>query len=132
MKPSLFVFLTALSVVLSSYAVLPIDKRTLYVTVQGLAGRDLLKEGVARTEFAPLTIDSDQGQVKVKRFDVTLARGSKPVEVVEVATGNRIDLREFADSARSGDRLVIDIKELSGIEQGERSGGEYVIIVPVK
>ena len=126
-----FLFLS-LSVIISSYTVEVTEKPTFQVVIQGTQGRDLLKEGVSRNEFAPMTIVTDQKEARVEGFDVVLARGSSPIEVFEVAAGNSMDLREFAGSARSGDRLVIEIKKISGIESADLSGTEYIVIIPVK
>ena len=134
MKPSFYCSLVILliSIAISSYTAGTAEKPTLQVAIQGMEGQDILKEGVARTEFALMTIETDQEGTAVKKFEVILARGSSPIERFEVNAGNSMDLREFADSARSGDRLVIDIKEVSGIEQADIFGAAYVISIPVK
>ena len=132
MKLSLYYSLILLSLIVSSYTIEATVKPAFQVTIQGIEGRNLLKEGVARPEFAPMTIETDQEGIAVKKFEVVLARGSNPVETFEVATGNRMDLREFADSARSGDRLVVDIREVSGLDQADISGAKYVIVIPVQ
>ena len=132
MKPSFFHLpaILLLLVIASAFTATPVARPSLHITIQGVEGRDLLKDGIARTEFAPLTIDTDQEGAVVKKFDIVLARGSKPIETVEVATGNRVDLREFADSARPGARLVVDVKEITGIELTDVE--HSVVVIPVK
>lgn len=48
---------------------------------------------------------------KVTRWEVTLARGSRPVETKKV-TSQKVNLTSFASKARPGDRIVIEVKEV--------------------
>lgn len=48
---------------------------------------------------------------RVSKWEVTLARGSRPVDSKKV-TGDQIDLTSFASKARAGDRIVVEVKEV--------------------
>ena len=131
-RPLFYSSILLASLLLVSYVSKSSKPSAFHVTIQGIEGRDILKEGVARTEFARMTLETDREETAVEGFEVVLARGSSPVETFVVDTGNSMDLREFADSARSGDRLVVDVKEVTGMNPADVSGTDYVIAIPVK
>lgn len=131
MKPSLQNSLVALLIFGLASAFLTAKKPTFEVAVQGIEDRNILKEGVARTEFALMTIETKEEGTAVEKFEIVLARGSNPIEVVVVEEGNSMNLLEFADSAQSGDRLVIDIQAMSGTGT-DLSGANAVVVIPVK
>jgi hypothetical protein len=53
----------------------------------------------------------DDARYLVTAWDVTLARGARPVATKKV-TGRRANLQSFIPKARKGDRIVIEIKEV--------------------
>ena len=128
-RPLFYSSIFLASLLLASHVPRNSKPSAFHVTIQGIEGRDILKEGVARTEFARMTLETDREETAIEGFEVVLARGSSPVETFVVDTGNSMDLREFADSARSGDRLVIDVKKVTGIDPANAS---YVMSIPVK
>ena len=101
-----------------------------HVTISGIEGRNL-EEGIDRHEFALMTLEATEEGAAVTRFDIILARGNQPIETLEDNQGNSIDLREFADTAQSGDRLVIDVKEISGVEPSA-TGTASIVSIPIQ
>ena len=116
----------------SSFLAKTHDKPTFQVTIQGIENRNIIEEGIASTEFALMTIETDEKDTEVKEFEVVLARGSNPVEHTVVETGNSFDLREFADSAKSGDRIVVDIKEIAGTQRANVLSADNVIVIHIR
>lgn len=100
------------------------------VTIAGVEELNL-ETGIDRHEFALMTLEATKEGAAVTRFDVTLARGNQPIESVEGTEGNTLDLREFSDTAESGDRLVIDVKEMSGTEL-PTAGTATVVSIPIQ
>ena len=45
---------------------------------------------------------------RIRKMTVTLARGPRPIQTKEFTTEN-LDLRQWRSSAKSGDRIVIEI-----------------------
>jgi gliding motility-associated protein GldM len=50
-------------------------------------------------------------QYRVTKWEVTLARGSRPIEVKKV-TGTKANLASFVSKARAGDRIIVEAKEV--------------------
>lgn len=80
------------------------------LSIKGI-GHDL-KEGLKPAEFGELTIESSNKNIKIEAFQITLARGNRAIEISDVK-GNKFDLRKYDGYARSGDRIVIEIKKVS-------------------
>ena len=85
-----------------------------------------LKEGLTKSEFNELTLTTNQ-DLKVETFQITLARGNRPVKVFDVS-GSVFNLRKLVGNARKGDYIVIIIKKLSGPKHSER---ELFLAIPV-
>lgn len=73
-------------------------------SVRSLTMRALADESFA--EFLP-----NDAQFRVAEYTVYLARGSRPVNQVK-ANGPDVDLRAFANQAKPGDRLVIEVTKV--------------------
>jgi gliding motility-associated protein GldM len=50
-------------------------------------------------------------QYRVTKWEVTLARGSRPIEVKKV-NGTKANLASFVSKARAGDRIIVEAKEV--------------------
>ena len=74
-----------------------------------------LNEGLKPSEFAKLTIASIDKAIEVESFEITLARGNRAVSILTIES-DTFDLREFQGKARSGDRIVIQIINISDNE----------------
>lgn len=53
----------------------------------------------------------DDAQYRVTKWEVTLARGPRPIEVIKVS-GPRANLGPFVSKARPGDRIIVEAKEV--------------------
>lgn len=49
---------------------------------------------------------------RVAEWEITLARGSRPIQTKKVSNQQEVILNDFAASAQSGDRIVIEIKKI--------------------
>jgi len=101
------------------------------VNVQGVDNRNVLKDGVEPDELANLTINVDGKSLYVDEFDVIHARGKSPVGSMAVK-GNSCNLSSFRKKAKSGDRLVIDIKRVVDHQQHPIESGQLVVQIPIK
>ena len=84
------------------------EKSPFTISIKGLDHN--LNEGLKNNEFAKMTIESNDENVKVESFEITLARGSRAISI-QTIDGNSFDLGKYRGQARSGDRIVIDIKK---------------------
>lgn len=106
----LFSFVFIFILFTSSFTILPIVDFEIKFLIKGVDYE--LKEGLKPSELNELTIESSNQEIKVEAFQVTLARGNRAVEISDVV-GNKFNLRKFSSDARSGDRIVVEIKKLS-------------------
>lgn len=53
----------------------------------------------------------DDANYRVTKWEVTLARGARPIEVKQI-TSTKANLASFVSKARAGDRIVIEAKEV--------------------
>lgn len=112
MKNSHFLFLVlfSLTVFTSSFNFLSIDDLEFKYLIKGVTHE--LNEGLKPSEFDKLTIELTNHEIKIEAFQITLSRGNRAVNISDVKS-NTFNLRKFYGEARSGDRIVIEIKKLS-------------------
>jgi len=119
--------LFVLTLVISSFTTFFVDELNFEISVAGVNHE--LKEGLKPAEFAKLTIESKDEKIKVKSFEITLARGSRAISITTYE-GNIVDLNLLKANARSGDRIVIDIKSMS-IENESSSPANAIFVIKV-
>lgn len=112
MKKSSFLLLTILLVVFPASAFIQpsFDGPNFKYSIKGV-NHDL-KDGSKISEFNELRIETGDKDLVIESFQITLARGNRAIEVTDV-NGSIFDLRKYIRKARSGDRIVIEIKKLS-------------------
>ena len=71
--------------------------------------REITLEAVPDADFAQFL--PEDARYRVTKWEVTLARGQRPIERKEV-TGTRANLASFVSKARPNDRIVIEAKEV--------------------
>lgn len=133
MKTTLFQILCTALITLSltAFTTFSLDDLTFEVQVQGVENKNLLKEGLQPAELALMTIESNDEKVSIEKFEVILARGSRPVsEGSQTVSGKQFDLATFAEQARAGDRIVIEIMELSTAQSLDNQSS--IITIPIK
>ena len=106
----LFSFLFILVLFCSSFAILPGEDFEIKYLIKGVNHE--LTYGLKPSELGELTISSSNKEIKVEVFQITLARGNRAVKITDV-NGDKFNLREYYGTARSGDRIVIEVKKLS-------------------
>jgi len=106
------VFLVLMFLV-SAFAILPFEDPNFKILVKGVTHD--LNEGLKPSEFAKITIVSEDKSIEVSSIEITLARGNRAVSILTVKSDS-FDLREFKNEARSGDRIVIQIINVSDKE----------------
>ena len=52
----------------------------------------------------------DDARFRVSSFEVTLARGKRPVQPTQTVNGPQGDISSMANAARADDRLFIEVK----------------------
>ena len=109
MKKSPFIFALFIFLCVGLFSFHPMEKSPFTISIKGL--HHSLNEGLKTNEFAKMTIESNDENVKVKSFEITLARGSRAISI-QTIDGNSFDLGKYRGQARSGDRIVIDIKKV--------------------
>jgi len=112
MKNSFFVsaIFVLLALGFSSFTQLPLEYLELKYSIKGVEHD--FEDGLKPSEFAELTIETANQNITITVFQITLARGNRAVAVSNVET-NKFNLKKFASQARSGDRIVIEVKKLS-------------------
>lgn len=132
MKSYLFSVCSLLMIVLfSAFTVAFNSDYGLNIKVEGIASKNILQEGIIPSEFAMMTIESDNPTVKIQQFEIVLARGTRAIfPGSQTVSGNQFDLENLSDAAKAGDRIVIKIKKVSG-EENIDSKSSFVVI-PVK
>lgn len=102
-----------------SFVNAPKDQSKYKITIKGVH-RDFLSTGLKSSEFGNLKIESNDTNVKIESFQVTLARGNRAVDVTEVE-GSSCDLKKFVNLARPGDRMVLEVISLKGADASPES-----------
>ncbi|MCK5101485.1 MAG: hypothetical protein KAR17_01680 [Cyclobacteriaceae bacterium] len=99
------------------------------VKINKLENRNILLDGLKPSEFAELIIESKNKNIKIESFEITLARGNRAISISTIES-NRYDLRQHRDHARSGDRIVIEIKKLRN-KNGSLAPSNTVMVIKV-
>ncbi|MGI4870757.1 MAG: gliding motility protein GldM [Janthinobacterium lividum] len=94
-------------------------------TIKGyVGGTDIEdKRGVAGASMRTITLKAipdpgflaflpDDARFRVSRFEVTLARGRRPVQQTKTINGQQGDISDLANSARPDDRLFVEVKSV--------------------
>ncbi|MEM9830551.1 MAG: hypothetical protein AAF944_07920 [Bacteroidota bacterium] len=126
--------LLLLSVLLvSSFVYVIKDEISFSVKIDGKEEVDLEK-GILSSNLPTITIEADDKRISVKKFDIILARGSRPVKnSVKTISGNEFDLSAYSVTAKSGDRIVIELREVNGIEIEEELPDEKKLLtIPIR
>ena len=90
------------------------QEATYTVTIQGVENRDILKDGVTGPELTEVTVGGWRKDLKVREFEIILARGQSPVGFPSVTVkGNKYDLEKYRKIAKPGDRILITLKKLA-------------------
>lgn len=90
------------------------QEATYTVTIHRVENRDILKDGVKPIELTEISVSGWQEDLKVREFEIILARGKSPVGFPSATVkGNRYDLEKYRKIARSGDRIVITINKIA-------------------
>jgi len=89
--------------------ILPLKSSEFKITVSGV-DHDYLNDGLKPSEFAELKIESKYDSIVIDSFQITLARGNRAIDISTVKS-NKFNLRKYISYARSGDRIVIEIKK---------------------
>lgn len=71
--------------------------------------REITLDAVADPDFAQFL--PQDARYRVTRWEVTLARGARPIETKEV-TSTKVSLASFVSKIRPGDRIVIEAKQV--------------------
>jgi len=102
-----------------TFKVRPIPLPTIKCFVGSVDGED--KRGVPAGMLRSITMRAipdpgfatflpDDARFRVSRFEVTLARGKRPVQQTKSINGNVGDISEMANAARADDRLFVEVK----------------------
>lgn len=97
-----------LSFIICSFTFLPQEYFSYQISISGV-DHDFTQVGLKTSELAEMTIKSNDENSKIVSFEITLARGSRAISVTNVK-GNKFPLQKLKGQARSGDRLVIELK----------------------
>lgn len=129
----LFISASMLSLLLTSVTLVSATSDLAFtIKVDGIEQLSL-REGLSPSELALMTIETSKSEVAVSEFEIVLARGNRPVGTSnKTIRGNSYDLTKFAQFAKPGDRIVIQLNELSGSENNGLTDQNRAIIIPIK
>jgi len=117
---------------LEEHAILaPADKLQFSVEIEGIENRDIFDQGILISDLDQMTIGSNKKLVEVDEFEITLARKSVPLKFQEVQ-GNTYNLALFSELAESGDRIIIEVKNLVAAEKKDLSVKNSVLTIRLK
>ena len=127
MTKSLFFHLNILLVALvsSAFVQFSLDGLQFKYSIKGVSHD--LTDGLEPSEFAELSIKTEDKKLKVESFQITLARGNRAIETTYVK-GNTINLSKYVRKVRSGDRLVIEVKVLKNDSESMKPPSSIVTI----
>lgn len=126
-KTRFLLVLFVLTLVVSSFTIFFVEERNFKISISGVNHE--LKDGLNPSEFAKMTIESKDENVNVKSFEITLARGARAISI-KTYEGNIVDLNSLKANARSGDRIVIDIKS-TNMENESTSPTNTIFVIKV-
>ncbi|MDN5211896.1 hypothetical protein QQ020_07530 [Fulvivirgaceae bacterium BMA12] len=102
------------------------------IKVEGIEDRDLMREGLALSELALMTIGTNVENMRVDAFEISLARGSRLVSPTKPVQGNSFDLTTYAELARPGDRFALKLKVIKAEEGKSPVNKQFYVTFPVK
>ena len=124
-SPFTFTIFVLLSVLVSSFTPLPTEEPNFKISIKGV-NHDL-HDGLKPSEFAEMTIESKDETIKIEAFEITLARGNRAISISTIES-NTFNLRQFMSQARSGDRIVIEIKKLKSKKESLATANSVITI----
>lgn len=124
-SPFTFIIFVLLSVLVSSFTPLPTEEPNFKISIKGV-NHDL-HDGLKPSEFAEMTIESKDETIKIEAFEITLARGNRAISISTIES-NTFNLRQFMSQARSGDRIVIEIKKLKSKKESLATANSVITI----
>jgi len=101
--PALFILTVSLA--LSSFN--QVEYPNIKISIAGVDHE--LSEGLKISEFGKMTVVSHNEGVEISSLEITLARGARAVSI-DAVEANTFELSKLKANARSGDRIVVDIK----------------------
>jgi hypothetical protein len=126
--PLLFAIFVLLSVLISSFTLLTSEEPNFKISIKGV-DHDL-HDGLKPSEFAEMTIESKDENIKIEAFEITLARGNRAIEISQVKS-NSFNLHKYTGIARSGDRIVVEVKKISNKNESLSPNNYTVIAIKV-
>jgi|GEM_PF-4223757 hypothetical protein len=108
------------------------DAPKIIITIAGVEGKNVIEEGVKPEELGPLTITANDGSWNVESFEIVHARGQSPVSYASPIKGNTFDASAMKSSAKSGDRLVIVLKQVTNARRQPVTLQNKTVVVPIK
>lgn len=126
-KIHLLSFIFVLTVLSNAFAFLSADESGFKILIEGVNHE--LKDGLNPSEFAKMTIESKDENINVKSFEITLARGARAISI-KTYEGNIVDLNSLKANARSGDRIVTDIKS-TNMKNESTSTANTIFVIKV-
>ena len=127
-KSSLLLAYSFLILFISSFTIYPMEDSKLQITIKGVDHP--LQDGLKPSEFAELKVESTIQDIKIESLEITLARGNRAVENSQVK-GNSFNLRKYVGRARSGDRIVIEIKKMNSENESLSANTNHIIAIKV-
>ncbi len=127
MKLKNLLFLLAILFFLSSF---DIESRDVKIKIKNWDERELTQGGIKPSDFTEMTVESLDENLTIESLQITLARGNRAVSISDV-NGNKFSLRKLACNARSGDRLVIEVRKRN-LEIKSVKPTITVITIPIK
>lgn len=127
-KSSLLLAYSLLILFLSSFTIHPLEDSKVKISIKGVD--HAIKDGLKPSEFGELKIESTSQDMKIESMEITLARGNRAVEVSQVI-GNSFNLRRYVNRARSGDRIVIEVKKMNSEDEPLSSDNNYIVAIKV-
>ncbi len=127
MKLKNLLFLLAILFFLSSFN---IESRDVKIKIKNWDERELTQGGIKPSDFTEMTVESLDENLTIESLQITLARGNRAVSISDV-NGNNFSLRKLAGDARSGDRLVIEVRKRN-LEIESVKPTITVITIPIK
>ena len=131
MKTNYFICSAALLLLLtmSSFLRTP-EESDITIIVQGAEDKDVIRDGLLPSELTYMTLESSDKTTEVAEFQIFLARGQSPVGFpATLVTGNQVALEKYRPLAKSGDRLVINLRKLKG---DQKLPERKVILIPIR
>lgn len=101
------------------------------VSMQGLEGKDILKEGVNAAQLTRLIVRAMDEKIIVEELDITHARGKSAVNKASVRGDNTFDLKDFRSQAKRGDRIIVEIRKVRGANAAVLDKENSILQIPI-